>query len=282
MTIVIVAGGIDLSVGAIYSLAGVTSAHFALHTNAALAIALGIGVGLLVGVGVEGVRQAINGEFNAGRLVGAAGAGVISGAVAGATMGASLVVQGTATVGAGVVGGVVSRAAAGEPQTTEAVVTDAVVAGVTFGVVKGGGAAIRAIRGTPPPPAGAPASPAAASRPAVTPPAVRPATQLLESAREARDELAGQVGRQKATVTGGYDPMTGRVVAGCSSNPVGCAEDDVVRQLGIDPHEVRFTEATRPRTGAEVPVCRNCQEKFDRSQFPPGTRGQSGGRWDSQ
>jgi ribose transport system permease protein len=49
-TLVLVAGGIDLSVGATYSLAAVTSAHFALHTNPAVAIALGIGAGLLVGL----------------------------------------------------------------------------------------------------------------------------------------------------------------------------------------------------------------------------------------
>jgi ribose transport system permease protein len=49
-TLVLVAGGIDLSVGAVYSLAGVVSAHFALHTNPVIAIALGIGVGLLVGL----------------------------------------------------------------------------------------------------------------------------------------------------------------------------------------------------------------------------------------
>ena len=49
-TLVLVAGGIDLSVGATYSLAGVTAAHFALETNPAVAIALGIGAGLLIGV----------------------------------------------------------------------------------------------------------------------------------------------------------------------------------------------------------------------------------------
>jgi ribose transport system permease protein len=49
-TLVLVAGGIDLSVGATYSLAGVTSAHFALHTNAVVAILLGIGAGLLIGI----------------------------------------------------------------------------------------------------------------------------------------------------------------------------------------------------------------------------------------
>ncbi len=49
-TLVLVAGGIDLSVGATYSLAGVTSAHFALHSSAGVAILLGVGVGLLVGI----------------------------------------------------------------------------------------------------------------------------------------------------------------------------------------------------------------------------------------
>jgi ribose transport system permease protein len=49
-TLVLVAGGIDLSVGATYSLAGVVSAHFALHTNPVVAIAIGIGAGLLVGL----------------------------------------------------------------------------------------------------------------------------------------------------------------------------------------------------------------------------------------
>jgi ribose transport system permease protein len=49
-TLVLVAGGIDLSVGAVYSLAGVVAAHFARTTDPALAILLGIGAGVLVGV----------------------------------------------------------------------------------------------------------------------------------------------------------------------------------------------------------------------------------------
>jgi len=50
-TLVLIAGGIDLSVGAIYGFAGVTSAHFALHHSAGVAIFLGIGAGLLIGLG---------------------------------------------------------------------------------------------------------------------------------------------------------------------------------------------------------------------------------------
>ena len=49
-TLVLVAGGIDLSVGATYAFAGVTSAHFAQHTAPSVAIALGIGAGLLIGL----------------------------------------------------------------------------------------------------------------------------------------------------------------------------------------------------------------------------------------
>jgi ribose transport system permease protein len=53
-TLVLVAGGIDLSVGATYSFAGVVAAHFALSTNTVLAILLGIGAGVLVGA-VNGI-----------------------------------------------------------------------------------------------------------------------------------------------------------------------------------------------------------------------------------
>ena len=49
-TLVLIAGGIDLSVGAIYGFAGVTSAHFALGHSAGVAILLGVGAGLLIGV----------------------------------------------------------------------------------------------------------------------------------------------------------------------------------------------------------------------------------------
>jgi ribose transport system permease protein len=61
-TLVLVAGGLDLSVGATYSFAGVVSAYFALRTNPAIAILLGIGAGLLVGLvnGVVTTRFRIN------------------------------------------------------------------------------------------------------------------------------------------------------------------------------------------------------------------------------
>lgn len=49
-TLVLVSGGIDLSVGAVYSLSAVTAAEIAQHHNAWLAIGLGIGAGVLVGL----------------------------------------------------------------------------------------------------------------------------------------------------------------------------------------------------------------------------------------
>ena len=49
-TLVLIAGGIDLSVGAVYGFSAVVSAHFALHQSAGLAIFLGIGAGLLIGI----------------------------------------------------------------------------------------------------------------------------------------------------------------------------------------------------------------------------------------
>ena len=53
-TLVLVAGGIDLSVGATYALAGVTATHLALSVSPALAIVAGVAVGLAVGL-VNGV-----------------------------------------------------------------------------------------------------------------------------------------------------------------------------------------------------------------------------------
>ena len=44
-TLVLVAGGIDLSVGAVYALAGVTAAEVAQHTTPAVAIVLGVASG---------------------------------------------------------------------------------------------------------------------------------------------------------------------------------------------------------------------------------------------
>ncbi|WP_157803636.1 RHS repeat-associated core domain-containing protein [Luteimicrobium subarcticum] len=108
------------------------------------------------------------------------------------------------------------------------------------------------------------------------------ADEALAAARSQRDALAAEVGSSKATVTGGYDPARGpsSAISGCNRNPLGCAENDVERQLGIDPSGIQFTEAIRPRTGQQVPICHDCQVRYGPSQFPAGTLHKPGGRWD--
>jgi hypothetical protein len=80
-------------------------------------------------------------------------------------------------------------------------------------------------------------------------------------------------------VTAGYDRETGRVAVGACSNPIGCAEDDVARKLGIPKSQVQFTEAIRPRTMEEVPICATCQGGTSPSQYPPRVKAKRGGPW---
>jgi RHS repeat-associated protein len=94
-------------------------------------------------------------------------------------------------------------------------------------------------------------------------------------ARAARDALAAELaplkGKAPATVTGGYNIKTGEVAArACGGGK--CAEDHVVDALGGVKGDVRFTEAVRPRTGTEVPVCSRCETNFGREAFPKSTR----------
>jgi ribose transport system permease protein len=58
LTLVLVSGGIDLSVGAVWGFAGVTAAHFGLETDPAFAFLLGIGAGTLVGL-VNGIVTSV-------------------------------------------------------------------------------------------------------------------------------------------------------------------------------------------------------------------------------
>ena len=116
--------------------------------NFVVQVAVGAAVGAVIGGGIEAARQLVTeGRVSNWSAVGAAAAGgAVSGAIAGATMGASLGVQAGGAVTGAVVGGAVARAASGQPQTARAVATDAVIGLVTFGVVRGGSAAIRSLR----------------------------------------------------------------------------------------------------------------------------------------
>lgn len=111
--------------------------------------------------------------------------------------------------------------------------------------------------------------------------AAKSGDELLDAARVARDAKAAEVGRTKAAVTGGYG-RDGVPRAGCSSNPVGCAEDGVARQIGGDPTDVTFTETIRPRTGEQVPICPRRQGTYDQSQFSAGTLFDPAGPWGSR
>ncbi|MGE8398337.1 MAG: RHS repeat domain-containing protein [Burkholderiales bacterium] len=97
----------------------------------------------------------------------------------------------------------------------------------------------------------------------------------LSEARAARDALAAELaplrGRAPATVTGGYNVKTGEVAARSCGGGL-CAENHVVDALGGVKSDIRFTEAVRPRTGAEVPVCNRCEVTFGREPFPSNTR----------
>ncbi len=102
------------------------------------------------------------------------------------------------------------------------------------------------------------------------------------AARYARD-LQGHEDRGKhPAYTGGFDPSNpSRVFVGCSSNPSGCAEQDVERQVGRGPAGVVFTKAFgwRAKKWVEIPICVRCQARYKRSQFPPDATYDQGGDW---
>ncbi len=124
------------------------------------------------------------------------------------------------------------------------------------------------------------ATPARAS--SSTAPAAANSGDDLVRAAAARDVAGQQLGRKHATYAGGT--KNGRVTVGCSSNPIGCAEDDIARQLG--PH-AQMTSAfgwrRNPATGqlewTEIPVCVRCQGNYGPHQFPPDVKADPGGAW---
>ncbi|GII61303.1 hypothetical protein Skr01_13880 [Sphaerisporangium krabiense] len=109
---------------------------------------VGAAIGAVVGGGVEAIRQLVTeGKISDwGRVGAAAAGGAVTGAIAGLTGGASLGVQAAGVAVGAAAGGIVTRAINGERQTVGAVVVDAAIGLVTFGVIKGAGAGIRALR----------------------------------------------------------------------------------------------------------------------------------------
>jgi RHS repeat-associated protein len=103
-----------------------------------------------------------------------------------------------------------------------------------------------------------------------------------KKAEAARDSTANQLKRKHATYAGGY--KDGIVVSGCSSNPMGCAEDDIARQLGADAQMTgakgwRRNKATGELEYIDIPVCKRCQSKYKKSQFPSDVKFEPGGDW---
>jgi hypothetical protein len=97
----------------------------------------------------------------------------------------------------------------------------------------------------------------------------------LEKAQAALgDELSSLAKRPNrklpATSVGAFNPKTGRAAADSSFKGC-CAEVGAAAKVGGKPRDVVFTKPVRPRTGQIVPVCKDCQGKFDRNQFPDGT-----------
>jgi hypothetical protein len=107
-------------------------------------------------------------------------------------------------------------------------------------------------------------------------PAIMSDAEAFTNARNARNTMVDAYNamskaqrEQIATVTGGVNVETGQVAGGY--NTAGkCAEDMVVERLGGDASKIRFSEAVRPRTGQQQPVCVGCQGKFVKEQFPEG------------
>lgn len=100
--------------------------------------------------------------------------------------------------------------------------------------------------------------------------------EAFTKARDARNQMVRDYDKmskaqreQISTVTGGVNVETGQVTAGYAQGGK-CAEDVVVEKLGGDPSKVKFSEALRPRTKQQVPVCQRCQGKYTKDQFAEG------------
>jgi hypothetical protein len=89
----------------------------------------------------------------------------------------------------------------------------------------------------------------------------------LKAAENLRNDVAKAVGKDAATVTGGVNTKTGAIAAGRSDGCGNCAENAVSDALGGKKEDVKFTDAIRPRTGEQVPVCATCEANFGRESF---------------
>jgi hypothetical protein len=98
------------------------------------------------------------------------------------------------------------------------------------------------------------------------------------AARDAKltevSRLSSKERNQIAAIVGGVNTKSGQTATGVkkSGEAYGkCAEDLCVEALGGTPADVLLSPAIRPRTSEVVPVCKRCQTKYSKDQFPPGT-----------
>lgn len=103
----------------------------------------------------------------------------------------------------------------------------------------------------------------------------------FEDAIAARDAKLREIGglsskerNQVSAVVGGVNTQTGQSAVGVKKsgeNYGKCAEDLCAEGLGDKPAEVLMSPAIRPRTNEVIPVCKRCQTRYGRDQFPPET-----------
>jgi len=98
------------------------------------------------------------------------------------------------------------------------------------------------------------------------------------AARDAKlkeiSSLPSKERNQIAAIVGGVNTQSGQTGTGIkkSGEAYGkCAEDLCVEALGGKQADVLLSPAIRPRTNEVLPVCKRCQTKYVKDQFPPGT-----------
>ena len=87
-------------------------------------------------------------------------------------------------------------------------------------------------------------------------------------------ELPSATRNRISAVVGGVNLETGETAVGfkrSGENYGKCAEDLCAEQFGENARNILMSPAVRPRTAEVIPVCKRCQSKYDRTQFPPGT-----------
>lgn len=103
---------------------------------------------------------------------------------------------------------------------------------------------------------------------------IEDALRLRDDFLKQLEELSSTQRAKISTVVGAVDTKTGKVVVGIKKKGEcfgKCAEDIAVELLGGNSSDIKITPAVRPRTNQVIPVCKRCQTKYSRDQFPDGT-----------